>query len=180
AGGLGNRLSAVVDAMGRQWPAVIVSRLGQVDFIAAARPVLMCPERSGPGIEGSALLVAMTQRPDFRRHAFLAYEGVIRRRLAIRMNAHHLALMLVHVLSRGALIVLPQGNEQLTVLVERQPGTEMDAGRQLRLLTEDHLEVFQPRHIGTQLAAPHSGACFAGTASLGVTEVNQPIQREVR
>ncbi len=166
--------------MGRQRPAIVAARLGQVDFIAAARPVLMGPELTGPGVDGGALLVAMPQRPDFRRHALPVDEGIVRQRLAIGPNAHDLALVLVHVLSSGSLIVLAEGDEQVAVPVEDQPRTEVMTRGQFRLLAEDHLETFQARQVGTQFSSPHGRSRPATAPGLGIAEIDQPILLEIR
>ena len=46
--GLGNRGAGVVDAVGRQWPAVVLAALDDVQFIAA--PI---PEAQGKTVEGA-------------------------------------------------------------------------------------------------------------------------------
>src|SRR5690606_1039392 len=56
---------------------------------------------------------------------------------------------------------------------------EVNARGELRLLTEDHLEIFQPRHVVVQPPPTGSRACLAVAAGLGVRQVNQPILLEI-
>ncbi|MNT62110.1 hypothetical protein D3C72_1998030 [compost metagenome] len=97
--------------MGRNRPAVILAGLGQIDLIAATRAVLVGPQLTGPGVERCALLITVTKGPDFRAYVVLADKGVVFGHGAIREDAHDLALQLVQVLGRRALVVFTQRDE---------------------------------------------------------------------
>ncbi|MNN61796.1 hypothetical protein D3C81_1770490 [compost metagenome] len=51
----------------------------------------------------------------------------------------------------------------------------MIAHRKLRLLAEDHVEVFQARAIFGQLATANGSACLAITALFGIRQVNGTV-----
>ncbi|MNQ53140.1 hypothetical protein D3C85_671730 [compost metagenome] len=127
--GLGDRPAGIVDAVSRQGPAVVLAAPDDIDFVTATGAVLVGPELARPGIEGGALLIAMTVGPDFRAYIGLADEGVVIGHLAIRVDAHHLALQFVQVLGGGALVVLAQGDEQVAVAIEHQARAEVIAYR---------------------------------------------------
>src|SRR5690606_36904819 len=95
---LRDRQEAVVDAMGRDRPAVVPAGLGDVDLVTAAGTVFVGPELAGPGIEGGALLVAVTVGPDLRARIVATDEGVVIRDAPVRIQSHHLALQLVQIL----------------------------------------------------------------------------------
>lgn len=66
----------------------------------------------------------------------------------------------------------------MTVTVEHQARAEVRAAGQLGLLAENHLEVFQGRSIGRQLAAPNRRTRGA-VALLGVGQVDQTVLGEI-
>src|SRR3989338_5487328 len=125
--GFGNRQKGIVDAMGRQWPTVVLAGQGFIDFIAATRAVLVGPELAGPGVQRRALRVAMAVGPDFRARTGACNERVVRRHSPIRVQANDLALQLVEVLGGRPLVVFPPGDKEITAVVDHQPRTKMRA-----------------------------------------------------
>src|SRR3546814_8523913 len=94
--------SAVIDAMGSQWPAVVLAGLRNIDLIAAAWTMLVRPELARPWIKRRSLLIAMAVRPDFRAYLRIADERVVVGNAAVGVRAYYLALQLVQVLRGGA------------------------------------------------------------------------------
>ncbi|MNF58793.1 hypothetical protein D3C84_403630 [compost metagenome] len=178
--GFGNRLTGVVDAMGRQRPAVILAALDDVDFIAALRAVFVFPQRAVPRVERRALRIALPVGPDLRAHVGLADKGVVLGHSAIRVDSHHFTLQLVEVLGGRAVVVFPQGHEQIAVAIKHQPRAKMVAHRELGFLTQDHLEILERRHIVGEPAAAHRRAGLAAlTATFGIGQIDHPVLLEV-
>src|SRR5690606_6075219 len=98
------------------------------------------------------LLIAMAVRPYLGTYAFLSYEGIVLWNPSVGMQPHQLALQLVQLLRRGALIVFSQRNEEIAFAIEYQARAEMRAGRQGRLLGENNLEIVERRAIGAQFS----------------------------
>src|SRR5690606_28408301 len=92
------RRAAIFGAIGNNRPTIILSGLGNIYFIAPARPMLIGPEPSRFRVKRRALLVAMAVRPDLRQRAFLSRKRVVFRHRAIRPDADDLAEMGVEVL----------------------------------------------------------------------------------
>ncbi|MNN08782.1 hypothetical protein D3C81_1216460 [compost metagenome] len=122
----------------------------------------------------------MTVGPDFPTRTGLAYQGIVRRNAAIRVQAHHLALQLAEILGRGTLVVLAQRDEQIAGPVEHQPRTEMGAGGELGLLAEDHLEILQRAQVGRQPPPPDRRTGVTVRPRLGIAQVDQAIGGELR
>src|SRR5690606_17840882 len=57
--------------------------------------------------------------PDFRRIAFAADERVVARHTAIAIEAQDLADMVIGLLRQLALVAVPAGYEEITILVDR-------------------------------------------------------------
>src|SRR5690606_36322970 len=60
---LGDRLTRIVDAIGRQRPAVVLSGPGNVHLVATARAMLAGPDHAGHWMQRRVLLVAVAIRP---------------------------------------------------------------------------------------------------------------------
>src|SRR5690606_1009471 len=88
----------IVDAVGRQGPAVILACHGDIDLVAAARAVLMSPHFPRPGVQRPALLVSVAVRPDLRARTLCSDKWIVVRHAAVRMQPYQLALQLVQVL----------------------------------------------------------------------------------
>ena len=178
--GFRNRQQGIVDAMGCQRPTVVLAALDDIDFVAATGPVFMFPDRAAPGVQGQPLRVTLPVGPDFRTHAGLTDKRVVVRHAPIRVDAHHFTLQLVQVLGRGAVVVLPESHEQVAITVEGQARAEVVASRQLGLLAQYHLEVFQAAQVGRQTPAPYGCTGLAALATaFGVRQVNQAVLLEV-
>ena len=68
----------------------------------------------------------------------------------------------------------------MTTTVERQPSAKMIAGRELRLLAEHHLEVFQTLEILAQSAIAHRGPGFILIPALGIAQPDPARLGKVR
>ena len=79
--------------MGDHRPAVVLAGFGNVDFIAAARAVLMQPQRAGLRMQGRALRIAVAVTPDFRERTGAIDKRIVRRHAAVASNPNHLAQM---------------------------------------------------------------------------------------
>ncbi|MNY01398.1 hypothetical protein D3C86_1339260 [compost metagenome] len=166
--------------MGRQRPAVILAALDDVDFIAAQGAVFVFPQRAVPRVERRALRVTLPVGPDLRAHVGLADKGVVLGHSAIRVDSHHFALQLVEVLGGRAVVVFPQGHEQIAVAIEHQPRAEMIANREFGFLTQDHLEILERRHIVGEPAAAHRcTGLVALSVTLGIRQIDHPVLLEI-
>src|SRR6185369_9198742 len=78
-------------------PAVILSSLDDVDFVAATwtikstRPVLSLKHQIRPRLPVHSLRVAMTKRPDLRSRVLLSDKGIVLRHRAIVVQPQRLA-----------------------------------------------------------------------------------------
>src|SRR5690606_7935168 len=115
----------IVAAIRGDGPAIIVARFRDIDFVAAAWPMLVQPELATPGVECRPLRIAMPVAPDFGAGAVPADKGVVVGHRTVGAQTHQLALKLVEILRRGALVVLAQGNEEVALTVEYQPHTKV-------------------------------------------------------
>ena len=147
--------------MRRQRPAVVFSRLRDINFIPAARAVLVQPQRPAPRIYRHPLRVADAVDPDLRPHVGPANKGIIRRHTPVLRQADHFSLQLVEILSGGTLIVLPEANKEMPFAVKHQPAAKMIADGEFRLLAKHHGEIRQLGGILAQLPVAHRGARFA-------------------
>src|SRR5580658_10913637 len=97
-------------------PAVVLTRLRGIQFVAAARTMLGFPQIAGRRIDGQALFAAVTVRPDFGQRAWLADEGIARCGRTIGRDANYFAEMVVDLLRHvpwGNLRAVADGDEQI-------------------------------------------------------------------
>src|SRR5690606_1110590 len=119
AGTLGRRLGIVVIALRHAGPTVMPAALDTVDLVAAARAELGRPHRAGGRIDRQPGRIAMALAPDYRRIAFPADERVVARHTAIAIEAQDLADMVIGLLRQLAVVAVPAGDEEITILVDR-------------------------------------------------------------
>ena len=153
-----NGQAAVVNTVRRQRPAVIFPRLRNINFISAARAMLVQPQRLAPGIHRHALRITDAVSPDLRPGVSPADKRVIRRYTSGLRQADHFPLQLAEILGGGALIIFAQPDKQISFAVEHQPAAKMIADGELRLLAKDHGKVRQLRGILAQPPIAHRGA----------------------
>ncbi len=79
-------------------PAVILTLLDEVEFVAAARTMLVFPQAARCRIKCQALLAAVTDGPDFRQRAGRIEEGIAGCGLAIGRNVDDLAQICIQLL----------------------------------------------------------------------------------
>src|SRR3546814_19267145 len=72
----GSGKSAVIDAMGSQWPAVVLAGLRNIDRIAAAWTMLVRTEIARQWIQRRPVLMAMAVRPGLRAYLRIADQRV--------------------------------------------------------------------------------------------------------
>ncbi|MNF83635.1 hypothetical protein D3C84_659600 [compost metagenome] len=167
--------------MGCQRPPVILAAFDDVQLVAAPGTVFVFPQGAGPWIERSTLRVAHTVGPDFGAHTGLTDKWVVVRYFTVGIDTNDLALKFVEVLCGRAVVVFPEGDEQITVTVKDQPRTKMVANGELWFLTENHREILEVRQVLGQPPATDSRAGLVTlTAPLGVGQVNQAVLLEVR
>ena len=92
-----HRAAAVIFTVCNFRPAVVGAGLGEVDFVAALRPVFTHPKRT-VGRQCSTLGISMAVTPDFRQGASLADKRVVRRNRAVFIDPHNLAMMVIELL----------------------------------------------------------------------------------
>src|SRR5215207_10237525 len=160
----GDVAAVVVPAPAHQRPAVVLARLGDVDLVAAHRPVLDLPEGARLRMDRRGLDVAVAVGPDLRARIAAADEGVVLRHGAVRVDAQNLAQMTGEVLRRIELEALAGGDEELAVAREGKARAEMVAAADLRHLAKDHLGAFERRRRFVEASARHRrrGAALAG------------------
>lgn len=104
------------------------------------------------------------------------------RRSAVREDTHDLALQLVQILSRRAVVVFAQGDEQIAIAVEDHARAKVITRRQFRFLTENHVEVLQPAHVEGEPATTYSRAAsrlnkaLAQSVAINVSVARSSIQ----
>ena len=165
---------AVVDPPGGNRPAVIFTFFRHVDLIPAARAVLIQPQRLAPRVDRHPLRVADAVRPDLRPRTLFACKRVILRHLTLIRQPHQLALQLIQILRRRALIVFTQRYPQITFAIKHHPATKMVTGREFWLLAENGLELLQLFTIVTQATKADGGSRFAILPRFGVAQPYAP------
>ena len=100
-----DRLTAIVNAVRRQRPAVVFSGQGNIDLIAAARAMFVQPERIAPRIHRHPLRVANTISPNLRSDASTADKRIIFGDFPLFGQAYHFPLQFIELLRRRALII---------------------------------------------------------------------------
>src|SRR5690606_31103065 len=119
-----DRRAVIVDAVGDDGPAIVLAGFGDVDLVAAARPVLAEPRRAGLRVERGALDVAVAVGPDLRQRALGAHERVVLRHGAVAVDPDDLAEMGIEILRLAAeagLGALAGGDEEVALVVEDEP-----------------------------------------------------------
>ena len=178
AAGLADR-RAVVAAIALDRPAVVGAGAGDIDLVAALRPMLADPQLAGRGMQRSPLGIAVAIAPDARQGTG-AQGRVVGREGAVALQAHHLAEGLGQVLGRAAELALTEGHEQGLVAGEHQARTVMAAAADLGPLAEDHRHVLQG--IADQPAARHRRADAAGlgaAARFGIGQIDPGAAGEI-
>jgi hypothetical protein len=177
---LADRAATVVFTIGNDRPAVILARLGAVDFVAALRAVLVHPQ-AAVRAERRTLAVAVTVAPDFRQRAGLFDERVVGRNAAILAEAHDLAVMVVERLGVGhARTTITEGQEEPAVVGLDDAAAEMLATADFRRLPEDRRELFQPSGvIGKAGRGQSRRIAAAQRRRFGVAEINHPVAGKV-
>ena len=173
------RADAVVAAVGDDGPAVVGAGRGHVEFVAALRPVLHRPQLAGRRMQRCALDVAVAVAPDLRLGILALHERVVGRRLAVGLDAHDFADVVVErlrvVLAREA---VAEADEELAVTRPDQARAEMVvAAADLGCLAEDDL------HVGERVAVERGardGGARAAVSCLAVAPIDQPVARELR
>ena len=175
----GHRTTAVVDAVRDDRPAVVETGLRDVQFITAHGPVLGRPQLARHRMQGRTLHVAVAVRPDFAARTRPGHERIVRRHLAVGVDAHDLARQLVQFLRGGrAHAVVALGDEQMALVVEYQARPDMRAVRELGLLRVHHARLDQ--RVTPQLAAHHRRArLVAAEVRLGERQVDPAVLRVV-
>src|SRR6202795_4173023 len=107
-------------------PAVIRTRGGNVELIAAHRAELALPKLAGFGVNGDALGIAVAVGPDLGLGVYLPDKGIVLRHGAVGIDAHDLAEMIGKVLGRLELKALAECDEQSAVGGEGEPAAEME------------------------------------------------------
>ncbi len=89
-------------AVTHQRPAIVASRLQDVDFVAAIGTIFVLPHLAGPGMHGQPERAAVSQRVDFRPMAGLPHERIVGRDGAVVAQTQHLAAKRVGILRIAA------------------------------------------------------------------------------
>src|SRR5688500_15157168 len=125
---------AIVHAKAEHRPAVILAGLEDVDFVTALGSVLGDEHVSGLWMDGQTLHVAMAIRPRGGQRRGLSDERIVGRHPPIVVQTDCLAVVRREVLrgmclevSTGFDLSVAERDEQVAVLVERQPGAVMSA-----------------------------------------------------
>ena len=167
--------AVVVDAKAHLRPAVVLAGLRPVDFVAAARAVLVRPQ-AAIGRQRGALAVAVAIAPDFGQRAGLADKRVVLRNCAVLGHAHHLAVVVVQGLRVvAARKAVTQREKQRAVGPLDDAATEMRRAAELGLLAEDDLHVLQPLRILRQPGTRQRRAVGRALAGLAEAKVDRAV-----
>ena len=156
-------------------PAIVGAAAHDVDFVAAARTVLVHPDGAGLRVNGQPLNVAVAPGEHFRRGAGDRRGRGARRRAAVRPDAHHRAGVVGGILRPLPLAAVAEPDHQVAVVQKGQPRAEVAAaaGRPVHGEHAPHLQ--QP--VCFQPGARHGGAQSA-VGPLRVGEVDHPVAGE--
>src|SRR5688572_20207344 len=84
-------VGAILTAIRRDRPTVVLALLHDVELVASLRSVFVGPQHVGAGLKGKPLRVAMAVAEDFGSVAVLAGERIVRRRRAVFLQTQDLA-----------------------------------------------------------------------------------------
>src|SRR5207253_10527881 len=99
-------------------PPIVVSRLDDVDLVAAVWTVLGFPQLAGDRIPGEALRIAMAVAPDAGHGTGAIDERVVLRHRPVVIDAVNLARGFREILRVEHLLLLTDRKEQVVVPVE--------------------------------------------------------------
>src|SRR5690606_17977834 len=131
--------------------AVIGAALDQIDLVAALRAHFLLPKLSR-SVEGDAEEIAVTERPDLRRHAAVRLrgvgEGIVGGNAAVWLQPNNLAEIFVHILGGVEFLPLSRRNEEILAIGRKgEAMRKMAAARNLGVLLPDDFEPFDARRI---------------------------------
>ena len=174
---LADRAATVVFTIGNDRPAVILARLGAVDFVAALRAVLVHPQ-AAVRAERRTLPVAVAVTPDLRQRPRATDEGIVGGNAAILADPHDLAVMVVERLGVGhARTAVTEGQEEAAVVGLDDAAAEMLATADFRRLPEDRRELFQPSGVIGKAGRGHGRRIAAAQRRrFGVAKIDQILQ----
>ena len=137
----------------------------------------LTPQRPGPGLEGEALVVPVTERVDLRPVVREADEGIVVGRRPVVPEPQHLAEEIVRVL--GAARVIRRGLERTAGRhVEHAVRTEPDPRRPAPRRLEDQ-QILQAGKRGALESSARQGHGRTGRQRLRVRQVDQSVGGEV-
>ena len=125
AGALADFRAAVAAAKGVERPAIVLTGNKQVDFVPTLRAVLVDPDRTGVGVDGQPLRVAVADGEQLRPCLFDADEGVICGDGPIPVEPDHRALMIVGLLRAVCRAAVTQRQIQLAGGIEADATAEV-------------------------------------------------------
>ena len=149
-----------------------------IHLVAAARPVLLRPDRGCSRPQRHALHIPVPVGIDLRQRARLADERIVRWHGAVIINPGNAANMRAEVLRLVHMAApVAHADEQRAIRREDKTGAEMPPAADLRLLAEDHVEVRQGA-IGQ--ARSRDFGSGATVAPPGEGQIDQPVFGKIR
>lgn len=119
--------SIIIHAVGDDGPAVVEAFFDEVEFVAAAGPVLSVEEFSGYRVEGEALRVAVAIAPDGGIGFSVTDEGIIGGDAAVVVEAMDFAVGARDILSVRALAAFADGEVEITLAIEGDTAAKVNA-----------------------------------------------------
>ena len=171
--------AVVVAALRDERPAVVGTRVNQVELVAAHRAHLDLPE-AALSVEVDTERVAVAERPDLGLHGALAGKRVARVGGAVVVEPDDLAEVAGHGLGRSHLVDLarrdPQGAVHPHLGAEEQPACELEPARGPLRVAPDDLEATERAGVAAQ-GELGPGDCATGPAraALGVADVHDAV-----
>src|SRR5687768_6710435 len=107
-------------------PAVIRAGANEIDLVVLVFPVLHPEERAGPGLEGEALRVPVTERVRGRPRGRTREDRVVARDRPVAVQAQHFAVERVRILREPPLARLAHRRPELAVGSEDEAAAVVD------------------------------------------------------
>src|SRR5690606_2077924 len=170
--------AVVIDAEAHDRPAIVQRWANEIDFVAAARPMLGGPELAGDRMHGETLRVAMAVAPDRGHRTGSADERIVWRNRAVVAQTMNLPVGRAEILRERFLTPVADAEEQIFAR-EDEPRAEVMPNLRvdIRWGAINGLLVAPDEPVET--AADDARHCAVGSG-IGIREIDPAVFGELR
>ena len=162
------RADAIILAIGDHGPAVVDAGPHQIQFIAALRAMLDCPDFTGFWVHGNALDIAIAIGVNLGPRPGPAREGVVFGHGTIGVDAYQRAGMIGQILRARPIAPVACCDKQCAIIAKQQTRAKMPAAARLGHEPEDDPHISQPviKQPGPRDLGAETGLVRAGIADI--------------